>query len=220
MESLPGVIEFFNSLIKPEDIVDTPGAKENLENILQSFLNKQIDLNQAKEMCKPYIKDAEQLRTVTEILTLVSQNSFPQQNQSPGQRHRSPSWTPDEDHKLSEAVAIHGVNNWGAVAQHVGNGRTRAQCSQHWNRVINPNISKTNWTSEEEEKLFALVGKYGTKQWTRVAAEMGNRTDVQCRFKYFYLAKKKQKSQEQMIPMLEPPTIGMPSMADIQMPPN
>ena len=110
-------------------------------------------------------------------------------------RQKSKKWTPDEDQKLVEAVHKFGTSNWTAVSETVGNGRTSSQCSQRWNRVIDPRITKTNWTKEEEEKLLQSVAKYGEKSWTRVAQEFGNRSDVQCRFKYHHIKKKQMKNE-------------------------
>jgi len=42
------------------------------------------------------------------------------------------------------------------------------------------NIIKRYWTEEEDEKLRALVDKYGAKNWKRIASFFDNRTDVQC----------------------------------------
>ncbi|KAI5502723.1 RNA polymerase II transcription regulator recruiting protein [Trichomonas vaginalis G3] len=107
-----------------------------------------------------------------------------------GTRQRSTPWTPEEDERLLQAVHEQGNSNWAAVATFVGNGRTKAQCSQRFHRVIDPRISKSNWSKEEEEKLLQVVEQYGNKAWTRVAAQFGNRTDVQCRFKYNHIKKK------------------------------
>ena len=110
--------------------------------------------------------------------------------QTSGSRARAKRWTPEEDQKLRDAITQHGTTNWQAVATMVGNGRARSQCSHRWNRVLNPEISKANWSKEEEQILIKSVEQYGNKAWTRVAQQLGNRTDVQCRFKYRYLMKK------------------------------
>ena len=63
------------------------------------------------------------------------------------------------------------------------------QCSQRWIRVLDPHISKEQWSSEEETKLLELVGYYGTKAWFKISQIFGNRSDVQCRYKYMQLSK-------------------------------
>ena len=211
MDTLNSVLELINSILKPEDITDVPDAKQQLEMIFKSFSNHSIDISQAKELCRPYIKDPQRLETITEMLNLVFQSNEQQiQTQITGQRRKSKPWTMDEDQRLTDAVNANGTNNWGNVAAIVGNGRTRAQCSQRWNRVINPKISKANWTPEEEEKLIKIVQTYGTKQWTRVANEMGNRCDVQCRFKYNFIMDKRRKTMEAAAIGEQP--MGVPSL--------
>jgi hypothetical protein len=77
--------------------------------------------------------------------------------------------------------------NWSTVARFVGNGRTRSQCSQRWIRVLNPRISKDLWTATKDERLVELVAQLGEKAWMKVANQMGNRSDVQCRYHYLQI---------------------------------
>ena len=39
---------------------------------------------------------------------------------------------------------------------------------------------KQYWTKEEDQKLQALVEKFGARNWKRIASYFDNRTDVQC----------------------------------------
>jgi hypothetical protein len=55
---------------------------------------------------------------------------------------------------------------------------------------VNPSINRLKWTREDEEKLLSSVAEYGSSAWVRVSRELGNRSDVQCRFRYQYLSKK------------------------------
>lgn len=41
-------------------------------------------------------------------------------------------------------------------------------------------ISKGQWTSEEDEKLRAIVLQHSGRNWKRIAEFFPNRTDVQC----------------------------------------
>jgi hypothetical protein len=104
-------------------------------------------------------------------------------------RKKSQPWTADEDKKLLQAIEMYGQDNWSAVAEFVGS-RTKSQCSQRWTRNLNPNLSKETRTEEEDEKLLQLVEKYGNKNWAKIAQQMGNRSDVQCRYHYNQLQKK------------------------------
>ena len=104
-------------------------------------------------------------------------------------RRRARPWTQEEDLRLLKGIYKHGLDNWGEVVKLVGNGRTRPQCSQRWYRGIDPKINKQPWTPEEDDKLFKLVEELGTKVWSKIAAEMGTRSDVQCRYHYFQTIK-------------------------------
>jgi hypothetical protein len=99
-------------------------------------------------------------------------------------RRRTRPWTSAEDQRLLGGVLRFGTDNWQQIAAYVGSGRNRAQCSQRWVRGLNPRISKRGWTREEDERLCELVARYGEKAWARIAAVLGNRSDVQCRYRY------------------------------------
>ncbi|KAH0787485.1 Myb-like DNA-binding domain containing protein [Histomonas meleagridis] len=131
----------------------------------------------------------------------IPQNVYQTIPQIPGFRKRSNPWTEEEDERLKTAIHVHGSDNWSIIATFVGGGRTKSQCSQRWRRVLDPKINKSNWTKEEEEKLIEAVKSFGTKAWTRIASEMGNRSDVQCRFRYNFLQKKAALNRTDIIPI-------------------
>jgi hypothetical protein len=99
-------------------------------------------------------------------------------------RRRTRTWTNAEDLRLLGGIARFGLDNWQAVAHYLGSGRNRAQCSQRWSRGLNPRICNRPWSPEEEHKLCDLVKQFGEKSWAKVAAILGNRSDVQCRYHY------------------------------------
>ena len=91
--------------------------------------------------------------------------------------------------RLITAVHLHGPTKWIQISEFVGGGRTRSQCSQRWNRGLNPMISKSPWNLDEEKLLLALVHKYGLKSWKKIANELQNRSDVQCRYHFSQIQK-------------------------------
>ena len=174
--------------IQQEIIDPTDENVQAVNTIIQQLVEKKITQNAAQDLLKPYVKRPDFLSTFYN--PYMGQSMFMNGAQKMvSTRSKSIPWSSEEDQKLLNAVEEHGSSNWTAVAAYVGNGRTKAQCSQRYNRVINPNILKSNWTKEEEEKLMQVVAQVGNKAWTRVAANFGNRSDVQCRFKYNYLIK-------------------------------
>jgi hypothetical protein len=118
----------------------------------------------------------------------------------PAIRKRPTHWTTEEDERLLAAIKAIGTDNWPAVAAAVG-GRTRSQCAQRWHRCLDSNLEKRNWTFEEEQKLLEAVGSLGDKAWTRVAAAVGRRSDVQCRWRYKFLAKKAEEAGTEIRPI-------------------
>ena len=120
------------------------------------------------------------------------------------QRRKTRTWSSFEDQRLIAAVSRFGLDNWSHVASFVGNGRTRAQCAQRWNRGLDPRISRDHWSPEEEQKLLILIENKNGKGWTHIANEMGNRSDVQCR--YHYLQMKKEGKIPQSLTDSTPPS--------------
>jgi hypothetical protein len=49
--------------------------------------------------------------------------------------------------------------------------------------------------------LIDTVQKLGQKAWTRVASTLGNRSDVQCRWRYRFLAKKAEEARTEIRPI-------------------
>jgi hypothetical protein len=45
-------------------------------------------------------------------------------------------------------------------------------------------ITKGPWTRDEDERLIALLDKYGPSRWTFIAKQLGNRLGKQCRERY------------------------------------
>jgi len=94
-------------------------------------------------------------------------------------------WSAEESAVLQQLVAAATATasraSWKAIAAALGTGKTAAQCSQHWARVINPAIRKGAWGATEEALLLRLHAIHG-KCWTAIAADVPRRTDTQCRY--------------------------------------
>jgi hypothetical protein len=119
--------------------------------------------------------------TSTDAVTVTVPASLPNAR-APLARMGYHNWKPEEDAKLTEAVAEHGDNNWAAVAKLV-TGRTNNQCGTRWNRHLNPDIVHVlgKWTPEEDAKLTEVVKELGSNNWITVAALVPGRTNQQCR---------------------------------------
>lgn len=187
----------------------TQDQKAFLEEKLDSFIENKIDLATATAAFKNCGANEEPLIKVSHILSVQSQplpsnsnsNSF--FNMRNG-RKIVKNWTSQEDRRLICALHKFGNKDWVNVSLFVGNNRTKAQCAQRWNRVLDPRIEKGSWPEDEEKKLVKLVEKYGLKNWKIVASEIGTRTDTQCRYHYNLMIENKKSKNKQPVAAQEP----------------
>jgi hypothetical protein len=131
-----------------------------------------------------------------------------------GEHARMRTWSNPEDVRLLAGILRFGTDDWSRVAAFVGSGRTKSQCHQRWTRGLDPRIAKENWTPQQDEVLLMLVALYGQKCWTRISKGLGNRCDVQCRYRYSVLQKEsgfaaKMQTAKQKV-LANPAVIGRP----------
>ncbi|CAD8093231.1 unnamed protein product [Paramecium sonneborni] len=100
------------------------------------------------------------------------------------------SWSQDEDQILQELYKIYG-DKWKKIAEQLhqqqisqGKIRTAAACRERYQNILKPCLNKTEWTREEEQKLFSLQKLFGNC-WTKITVKMRNRSELICK-NYFY----------------------------------
>ncbi|KAJ6816250.1 transcription factor MYB3R-3-like isoform X1 [Iris pallida] len=89
-------------------------------------------------------------------------------------------WTPMEDETLRNAVKRYRGRCWKKIAESFPD-RTEVQCLHRWQKVLNPELIKGPWTPEEDDKIVALVSKYGPSKWSLIARSLPGRIGKQCR---------------------------------------
>ena len=164
-----------------------------LRGVFSSFLSGAVSYHDAQRYFSEMIGSSNPIDRLQDVLAIMDQPApsrpLCDDGGSDGARKKTRTWTAAEDLRLLAAVHKYGLDSWSVVAQFVGNGRSRSQCSQRWIRVLDPKISKEQWTPQEDERLVRLVSTHGEKAWMKIAVELGNRSDVQCRYHYMQLQK-------------------------------
>lgn len=164
--------------------------KALIVKVIQDFIYQKISFLSAARI---FLSELGTIKHIERLQTIMSLcNSLPPIShdlQIEFEKKKTHPWTLDEDNRLLAAIHKYGSCNWGAISQFVGNGRTKAQCCSRWCRVLDPHISKAEWTNNEDQKLLMLVAKYGNNNFSKVSYELGNRSDFQCKYRYKQLTK-------------------------------
>lgn len=157
---------------------------------ISNFVEGKVDYMETVRIFTALVGSSNPIDKIHEILTLPD-DPIPDVKEDTKddtrRRRKTRTWSSLEDMRLLAGVHKYGLDSWSNVCYFVGNGRTRAQCSQRWLRVLDPKISKDQWSQHESAELLRLVEEYGEKKWMKIATELGNRSDVQCRYHYLQL---------------------------------
>lgn len=62
--------------------------------------------------------------------------------------------------------------------------RTGKQIRERYLNYLRPNLSLKKWTSEEDEEILKLVGKYG-RSWRNIEKRLKNRSQNQIKNRYY-----------------------------------
>jgi hypothetical protein len=171
--------------------------------VISSFVANGMSANECKVHLSSVPKSTRCIGRLNAILRCPEQPlpSSPVGPPDPDGKRRLNTWTTQEDNRLLCAIHRFGMRSWPVIASFVGNNRTRSQCAQRWRRSLDPRLSKGEWTAAEDAKLVSLVGRFGNEGWTSISQKMGNRSDVQCRYRHIQLTrtgKEREPRQEQL----------------------
>ncbi|ORD99577.1 MYB98 [Hepatospora eriocheir] len=85
-------------------------------------------------------------------------------------------WTSDEDEMLMSIIYEFGLGNWSLIAKLMPN-RNNKQCLERYLNHLDPSLNKTPLTEKEKELILKLQKKFGNK-WTKIASELGDRSEI------------------------------------------
>jgi hypothetical protein len=165
----------------------TPQDEDLIRSVVSRLCTKSISMDDCRVALSPLLTSMRALNRLGAVLHCQSERIRSGRLPESSSHRRARPWSQSEDNRLLWAVHSHGVQAWPAISKFVGNGRSHAQCAQRWFRGLDPRISKEDWTTEDDARLLQLVVQHGERGWTWVSGEMGNRSDVQCRYRYFKL---------------------------------
>jgi hypothetical protein len=94
-------------------------------------------------------------------------------------------WTNAEDELLKAGVMKYGKQNWGRIASLITR-KSADQCKQRWTEWIDPAISRSDWSHDEELKLMELAESMPSL-WRSIAGQLPGRTAAMCMAHYEYL---------------------------------
>eukprot|EP00866_Antonospora_locustae_P000370 jgi/Antlo1/370/300 len=97
-------------------------------------------------------------------------------------------WSEEEDKRLVFLVEKMG-KNWSKISRHFL-GRTDANCRERYVNVLDPELRRECWSSDEDKQLMRAVEVYGRNKWSLVCKEIKGRNNKQCRRRYYQILKK------------------------------
>jgi hypothetical protein len=184
-----------------------PQVEFFIRSIICRFCDSLMSFEECKSALTPFLTTTHAIDRLYMILHCQSDPfpSYPEvRSRCDDGKKRAKSWGIIEDNRLLYAIHRFGLHSWPAVAAFVGNNRSRAQCAQRWYRGLDPRISKEEWTHMDDLRLVHLVTIRGDAGWTWISRELGNRSDVQCRYRYLHL--KNSGREAQLLAQLAPIT--------------
>jgi hypothetical protein len=104
---------------------------------------------------------------------------------TPGRARRR--FTTQEGVQLPVVMSTGLCQDWGDVAKQMP-PRTPRQCRELWMNYLNPRLSSTPWTQEEDELLEKKMEELG-RRWPVIASSFSNRSRNQIKNRWFARAR-------------------------------
>ena len=119
-------------------------------------------------------------------------------------------FTPEEDQKLFSLVNGLQEINWNAIAKQFTHRNSR-QCRERWQNYLNPNLTKDNWTEEDDRLLLERYKEMGP-HLNAIGRTLGNRSGNSVRNRYLVLMRFQQKHPESSLFKSPSSPVEMPTI--------
>lgn len=136
----------------------------------------------------------------SDVLSPSGDISLPSKAELKVSKHRPSYFTPkikfspQEDMILLQAVTSFGTSDWHVIATALP-GRNARQCRERWNNYVNPALSNSIWTPEEDHFLLAKYQEIGPR-WQTIASFFGVRSTNSVKNRYITLQRRLSKKQK------------------------
>lgn len=178
-----GIIQQFQEMLlqKSMEVYGDPNAISGDSNSFDDIITSITDFDIPPEKVRSFVPkvDWERLaslfvegRSGAECETRWINHEDPLINDDP--------WMREEDIKLLFLIQQQGIHDWIDKSNQMGTNRTPFQCFSRYQRSLNTNILKRDWTAEDDAQLCAAVGAFGEHDWQRVASYMEGKAGTQC----------------------------------------
>jgi hypothetical protein len=97
-------------------------------------------------------------------------------------------WTPDEDRRLQTAVSRLGTENWQRIASFIP-GRSGKQCRERWIAHLSPDVTRDDWSPEEDLILVRKQAEFGN-HWAKIKAFLPGRSVVAAKNRWIWLCRR------------------------------
>lgn len=129
---------------------------------------------------------------MTQINQPSKQMNFGMPNQGFHYQHQIQSkkskWSTHEDELLRRAVEIHGEHDWKAIAALVPN-RNSKQCRERWTAQLNPDLTREEWTAEEDATLIHMQSIHGNL-WAKISTFLPGRSSNAVKNRFNWLTRR------------------------------
>ena len=92
-------------------------------------------------------------------------------------------WSEEENKLLLNWVSLNGECQWNKCSQII-KGRNAKQCREHWYEFLNPNLTKGNWTLEEDLLIMVFYQKYNGR-WKNIIPIFEKRSENSIKNRFY-----------------------------------